>query len=535
MSWKSATFSFSLLSALLIAAPAALAKDPPQAAANEPALLPVAELKHPKPVDFQREILPLLKKNCLACHNATDAEAKLVLETPQTILKGGDNGPAVLPKQGAESLLLVRARGGGDGMMPPEDNKVAAQPLKPEELGLIKLWIDQGATGSVQQTAETIQWQPLPPGVNPVYALALSEDGQYVACGRANQIFIYQVPTGKLVCRLSDPALLKSGIYKQPGVADLDLIQSLAFSPDGLQLASGGYRDVKFWRRPRNVRDLSWADRLPPTVQTLAVSPDGKLLAAAAADNTIKIWNLAHGKEMKSLPGHSNSVTSLVFAPDSKRLVSGALDKTVRVWRLPEGSAAGMIETPAAVQAVALVAGGNQLASGEADGRIRIWDNPANAKPVAIMKSEVTKPDAKMPDTKKDGNAKDAKSKETEVKVPAVKPVRELAGHSKAVTSLATLNKSPTQIVSAGEDGIAILWDAASGKQIRQYKHGGPIAAVAVRPDDQRLATAGRDKIANLWGLGDAKLLAELRGDLRARAHAAALERQVNSAKSIAT
>ena len=243
MPCKLSRFSLWLLSALFVGT----------AAAADPALLPVAELKHPKPVDFQREVLPILKKNCLACHNTTDAEAKLVLETPQTILKGGENGPAVVPKKGAESLLLMRARGGGDGIMPPEDNKVAALPLKPEELGLIKLWIDQGQTGSVSQTAEAIHWQPLPPGVNPVYSLALTDDGQYVACGRANQIFIYQVPTGRLVCRLSDPALLESEIYKQPGVADLDLIQSLAFSPDGLSLASGGYRDVKLWRRPRNV------------------------------------------------------------------------------------------------------------------------------------------------------------------------------------------------------------------------------------------------------------------------------------------
>ncbi len=374
--------------------------------------------------------------------------------------------------------------------MPPEDNKVAALPLKPEELGLIKLWIDQGATGSVHQSAETINWQPLPPGVNPVYALAMTEDGQFVACGRANQIFIYQVPTGRLVCRLSDPALLKSGIYKQLGVADLDLIQSLAFSPDGQLLASGGYRDVKLWRRPRNVREFSWADHAGPAAQTLAVSPDGKLLATAGADNTIKLWNLADGKEVKSLSGHSNTITGLVFAPDAKLLVSGSLDKTVRVWRLPEGTPAGTIDTPAAVQAVALVAGGNQLASGEADGRIRIWNNPTTAKPTETKKPEPTK------------DAKDAKDA---IKAPppsAVKPVRELAGHSKAITSLATLNKAPTQIVSAGEDGIAILWDAGSGKQIRQYKHGGPIAAVAVRPDDQRLATAGRDKVAKLWGLG---------------------------------
>jgi hypothetical protein len=55
---------------------------------------------------------------------------------------------AVTPKNGAESLLLARATG-QDGLMPPPDNKVAAKPFTPEELGLIKLWLDQGAAGIV--------------------------------------------------------------------------------------------------------------------------------------------------------------------------------------------------------------------------------------------------------------------------------------------------------------------------------------------------------------------------------------------------
>ena len=65
-------------------------------------------MKHAGPVDFQTEVLPVLRRNCIACHNSAKAENHLVLETPQSILKGGESGPAVVPKQSGDSLLLRR-------------------------------------------------------------------------------------------------------------------------------------------------------------------------------------------------------------------------------------------------------------------------------------------------------------------------------------------------------------------------------------------------------------------------------------------
>ena len=71
----------------------------------------IAELQRDTPVDFEKEILPILRKNCVACHSASDAESDLVLESPQSILKGGDSGPAAAAGEGADSLLLGRATG----------------------------------------------------------------------------------------------------------------------------------------------------------------------------------------------------------------------------------------------------------------------------------------------------------------------------------------------------------------------------------------------------------------------------------------
>src|SRR6185503_3674261 len=167
---------------LVLLAPAAFAAEPDTAKDLQP--ISIAEAKRSDAVDFEREILPMLKNNCLACHNQTKAKADLILETPQTILKGGESGPAVVPGKSAESLLLKLAAHQDKPAMPPRENKVAASNLTSEQLGLVKAWIDQGAKGEVRAAAP-VDWQPLPDGLNPIYAVALSQDGQLAACARA--------------------------------------------------------------------------------------------------------------------------------------------------------------------------------------------------------------------------------------------------------------------------------------------------------------------------------------------------------------
>ena len=223
-----------------------------------------------------------------------------------------------------------------------------------------------------------IKWQPLPSGINPIYAVAITPDGQYAACGRANQIFVYHLASGQLVTRLTDPALVKSGLYQNQGVAHLDLVQSLAFSPDGNLLASGGYREVKLWRRPHNVHRADLAGG-SGAVQAIAISPDGKWAATGEASGAIKLWDLATRKDPKTLAGHTAAVTGVRFLPGGAKLVSGSLDKTIRLWNVADGAAAGQVETPAPVNALALVADGAQLATGGADNVIRLWTLPADA------------------------------------------------------------------------------------------------------------------------------------------------------------
>ena len=339
---------------------------------NQKSSISIAALPRNSPVDFEQEILPVLKNNCLACHNQTKAKADLVLETPQTILKGGESGSAVIPGHSSESLLLKLASHQDKPVMPPKENKVNASDLTSEQLGLIKLWIDQGAKGEVHGQAPIV-WQPLPQNVNSIFAVALTSDGQFAACGRGNQLLVYHLPTRRMTPRLVDPKLEKTGIYTNCGAAHLDLIHSLAFNPAGDLLASGGYREVKLWRRLRNSPKIALANVHSNVTEALAATIDGKWFATAGDEGTIKVWDASRGECVKVFTGHEQLITSLKFSPDGTKLVSASKDKTICVWDLTSGKLFAHGRANEEVNAVTWLSQRKQIASGGATNVIQVW------------------------------------------------------------------------------------------------------------------------------------------------------------------
>jgi WD40 repeat protein len=67
----------------------------------------------------------------------------------------------------------------------------------------------------------------------------------------------------------------------------------------------------------------------------VAYGPDGKTLASGSYDKTIKLWDVATGKELATPTSHTNRVYSVAFSPDGKTLASGSLDKTIKLWDVP--------------------------------------------------------------------------------------------------------------------------------------------------------------------------------------------------------
>lgn len=262
-------------------------------------------------LDYYRDVYPFLKANCISCHNKTTTKADLNMETPELMIKGGESGPAIIPGKGAESLIVTASLHTKDMEMPPPNNKSGAVNLIPEQIATLQAWIDQGAKGSVM-VERAVVLQAFSASIDPIYSVAMTKDGRYVACGRSNHIYVYDMATRQFVAQISDPA-------EKNGAAHRALVQSLSFSPDGTRLASGSFREVKIWKLAESkpvagaaktssasasaelIKKISTTGKV--TVLSSAMSADGKQVVTGCDDGSVRVWDAATAKLVIELRG----------------------------------------------------------------------------------------------------------------------------------------------------------------------------------------------------------------------------------------
>jgi WD40 repeat protein len=193
-----------------------------------------------------------------------------------------------------------------------------------------------------------------------IFSLAFSPDGKILASGSKDcTIKLWEVSTEREISTLK-------GHRKY--------INSVAFSPDGKILASGSKdKTIKLWD-VRTGREITTLWEHSYGVSSVAFSPDGKTLASSGGDKTIKLWDVRTGQKISTLNGHLSFVSSVAFTPDGKTLASSGGDKTIKLWDACTGQEISTLEGHSdVVDSVAFSPDGQTLASGSWDTTIKIW------------------------------------------------------------------------------------------------------------------------------------------------------------------
>ena len=248
------------------------------------------------------------------------------------------------------------------------------------------------------------------------------------------------------------------------------------------------------------------------TVKAVAFSPNGRLVASASHDKTLKLWDVASGREIRTLRGHAGWVSAVAFSPDGRTLVS--IGGGAKFWDVATGHELRTIDE-ATMAAVAFSPDGKTIVVPQAVGlAITLWDVSSGRKVRSMQGQHMADAVAFSPNGRLIATAGDSDKTVKLWDAASGRELRTLRGHTANVESVAFAPDGRLIASAGGDDKSIKLWDVASGRLTRTLSgHTDKVFAVAFSPNGRLIVSSGHEKDAiKLWDVASGRQLKTLSG-----------------------
>jgi serine/threonine protein kinase len=252
-------------------------------------------------------------------------------------------------------------------------------------------------------------------------------------------------------------------------------------------------------------------------IRSIAYSPDGAQIASASHDGTIRIWDAKTGETLKVLRGHTDLVLAIAYSPDGKSLVSSSNDGTLRQWDIAGGTSTTIYDFKTEwALSLAWSPDGKLLASGDTRNRVVLWDMPAG-KPRGAISGHTESVYSVMFTLDSKHVISGSKDKSVRVlQIEGNKLIHTLKAHSDTVLATVVSPDGET-LATGGADGKLILWDLETGQKRADLQgHTSAVQGIAFSPDGKLLASGCYDWAIRLWDVEAVKEITTLGGHAEA-------------------